>query len=149
MGRFAGCNTLHWGAMFSPLWPHPCTAGHRHRPKTRVCSTPPLGIPQGTVQCSALLGAGGYNGIVDTLAIHLHIDTRHLVSSLMAAVPPSVSGMTSGHHMMSFSPRLSLQASSHVIICHKGPRHVPTGELLIIICLLVSWKGLSPSESSL
>ena len=96
-----------------------------------------------------IVGAGGHKGVVDTLAAHLHADTRCLVNSLVAAVPQSVNGTTSSHHVMSSSPKLSLQASSHIIICHKGSRHVLTGELLIIIRLLVLWKGLSPLEPSL
>ena len=131
--------------MSFPQQPQLCTAGHRHRPKARVCGVHP------TRNCPmfSIVGAGGHKGMVDTLAIHLHTDMRCVASSLVAMVPPSVNGMTSSHHVMSSSPKLSLQASSYIVICHIGSRHVLTGKLLIMICLLVSWKGLFPSESSL
>ena len=123
---------------------------HRARAwaKSQGVQSPSFGHPSRNCPMFSTVGAGGHMGLVDTLAVDLHADMRCFVSSLVAGVPPSVNGMTSSHHVMSSSPKLSLQASSHIIVCHLGSRRAFTGELFIMICLLVSWKGLSPSESS-
>ena len=54
----------------------------------------------------SIVGAGGYKGIVDTMAVHLHAATKCLVSSLVVMVLPSVNGMTSSHYVMSSFPKL-------------------------------------------
>ena len=122
IGRFVGWNASHWGTMSSPQWPHPCAAGCRHRPKARLCIPPPLGVHPGTPMFS-IMGAGGHKGVVDTLAVHLHVATRCLVSSLVAMVPPSVNGMTSSHCVMSSSPS---PLSAGLKPLHRLPHRVKT-----------------------
>ena len=91
---------------------------------------------------------GGHRGIVDTLAICLHMTMRHLVSSLAAVLPPSVSGRRSSHHVMSSSPRFPSLVSSHLVVCHMRSRHFFIGEHRIIMHLLDSWNEFSSSVSS-
>ena len=79
-----------------------------------------------------IVETGGHKGTVDTLAVHLHAARKHLASSLVALGPPSVNDTTTNHHVMASSPRLPMQASSHLVICHMGSGCVFTGETLIM-----------------
>ena len=70
------------------------------------------------------------------------------MSSLVAALLPSVSGRRSSYHLVSSSPRFPPQASSHPVVCHMGSRHFFIREYHIIMHLLDSWNEFSSSVSS-
>ena len=76
---------------------------------------------------------GRQMGVLDTFPTHLQAAKSHLVRSFAATSLPSVSGLTSGHQLISSSSPF-MQACSHLVVCHIGSTCWLVGEHHIILC---------------